>query len=150
MWTASRPFSVLPCIFLPDRIMLSCPASALPDQFCLTAPFESVCGSERCFYRVQCLRACISLSEGLHSAHNEFVTGFYFFNPHNHLSRIISLYSRYPGVGFLKNKYKNNSQQDPLFCLHGCPEDDTIFLSRRRTSSDVHFRLMRQYRAVDF
>lgn len=29
-------------------------------------------------------------------------------------------------------------------------EDDTIFLSRRRTSSDAHFRLMRQHRAVDF
>ena len=34
--------------------------------------------------------------------------------------------------------------------LCDCPEDDTIFLSRRRTFSDVHFRLMRQHRAVDF
>jgi hypothetical protein len=27
-----------------------------------------------------------------------------------------------------KNEYKNNSQREQRFRLHGCPEDDTIFL----------------------
>lgn len=29
----------------------------------------------------------------------------------------------------MKNKYKNNSQRELVFRLHGCTEDDTIFLA---------------------
>jgi len=32
------------------------------------------------------------------------------------------------GASAGKNKYKNNSQREQRFRLHGCPEDDTIFL----------------------
>ena len=40
----------------------------------------------------------------------------------------------------LNFEYKNSSQSELVFRLHGCPIDNTIFLSRRHTSSDMYFR----------
>lgn len=39
-----------------------------------------------------------------------------------------------------KTSYKNSSQSELAFRLHGCAKDNTILLSRSHTSPDVYFR----------
>ncbi len=39
-----------------------------------------------------------------------------------------------------KTAYKNSSQSELVFRLHGCPKNDTRFLLRRHTPSDLYFR----------